>query len=463
MNHHVRFWRGSRGAEETRRPWRFLAGALLAMLAAPGIVRAADTLHVSADDAITMTLSSGPMAARHRVEVERARAGRMGIGGFLPAFPELEVSAATDAPFLGHGERGLDIGITQEFEIGGQYFLRRDAADAAVSRAELEMQAIELGLRADARVFHARLYAAQERLRLVESLVAFTRRLDTIAQRQYEVGEISELDRNAVRIGATRGEMELLDAGSGIVEAAADLRGYMGLPAGTVVVAVGQNDLDAHVVAAVLDTAATVEAALAAGDDAVLRRRPDWRALERGVERYRAERELASRRLIPDLKLGVGLQNEISVSGAAHDDYGHAHASSRSFDRLLSVHLGLTLPLPFSGIYDLGEGHKRMAEVEIAAIEADRRVLATRITADLAGAIARLRGAAARLALYGERIAPLVSRNMELLERGYAAGELTATEVVMQQEGLLRSAEALVDARRQFAESLAGFERVLGR
>ncbi len=441
-----------------------LLAVLLLGVAATLPASAADTLRISAVDAASLAVSGGPDAAARRVELERARAGRAGIGGFFPAFPEVELGGTTDAPFLAHGERELELGVSQEIELGGQYFLRRDAADASVAQAELELRSAELGLRADARALHARLLAAQERENLVAALVSFGRRLDTIAERQYGVGEISELDRNAVRISSTVAEMELLAARREIAESRAGLRGFLGLPAASVVLAVPDgNGISQAGIATILDSVEKVEQGLASGDDAMLRGRPDWQALEQGRARYRAQEALAGRRLLPTLRLGVGVLDETRVLASSHEDTGHTHLPTLSSDRFLTFHLGFQLPLPFSGAYDLGQGDRLEALAGLAGIEAERRALEARITGDLARAAARLRGAAGVLNLYNNRIAPLVERNLELLERGYAAGELTATQVVAQQEGLLRGSQAVVDARREFAEALAEFERALGR
>ena len=91
------------------------------------------------------------------------------------------------------------------------------------------------------------------------------------------------------------------------------------------------------------------------------------------------------------------------------------------------------------------------------------RVLATRIRADVARAAARLRPAAEALALYRREIAPLITRNLELLERGYRAGELGATELIPQQQQFAGAAEALIQAELEFNEAYAEFERALGR
>ena len=107
-------------------------------------------------------------------------------------------------------------------------------------------------------------------------------------------------------------------------------------------------------------------------------------------------------------------------------------------------------------------GERAVAETELLAINAERARIVARIRADLARSAARLRSAASAVLLYTTEITPLVRRNLELLERGYAAGELSATEVVTQRDRLVRSTEAMIEAQQNYAEALAEFKRAMG-
>ena len=157
--------------------------------------------------------------------------------------------------------------------------------------------------------------------------------------------------------------------------------------------------------------------------------------------------------------MGVGYINETQ---ATVDDHNPSAGASLETDRLLGLRLGIDLPLPFGGLYDLGQGEVAIADVELAIVEAERARLAAGIRADLSRAVARLRVAAEAYALYATDIAPLIRRNLVLLERGYVGGELSATEVVSQQQQFLRAGEALIDAEREYMEALADYRRASG-
>ncbi len=441
---------------------------VLAAIMTPRTLRAqmpgTDTLLLRRDD-LASRLAAGPELIRSRLEVARARAARLGTS-FFPSRPELETSLRTDAPFVAEGEQGWEIGISQEIEIGGQYFLRRDAADAAIERAELEARAVELDLLAEARRAHARLAAATERVRLADTLLGFSRRLDTVAARMLAAEEISELDRNAVAIERERGEIERLQAGTDVAEARSELGRLLGLPLGTVIViASDESPEDPERNAA---AAREVEMALRAGNDSALYRRPDWKALDRDADRLRAERSLAARRWLPSIRLGAGIAGETAVFDrenltGASDVVANGFGTLRSDDRLLALRLDVGIPLPIGGLYDLGGGDVALADAELTALDAQRRGLAVRIRADVAIAATRLTAAADAYSIFTRRIAPLAARNLELLERGYREGELGAAQVIAQQEQFIRAGEAFIAARRAYSEALADFERAIAQ
>lgn len=421
-----------------------------------------DTVRLTLADATTRALTGGPELARARAEIERARAGRLLAGGFFPSLPELELERITDAPFHAEGEGEWEVGIRQEIELSGSYSLRRSAADAALAQTQLDARAVELAIRSDLRSAYVRAAAAEERLALVDSLTRFARRLDTIAGRLLSVGEISELERNSVRIERARNEMELVEARTELAAARTELARLAALPIGSVPVTSGIPTGSPSL----LDTLASIERAFAAGDESLFARRPEMQALDRAAERVRIERSLASRRAVPNITLGLSLRSETMVLEGEDIEGSEVVRSGferlRSTDRLLGLHLGVELPLPIMGLYDIGRGEVAAADAELAIIETERRLLAARLRAELVAAAARLRAAADLLTLYNSSIAPLVRRNLELLERGYTAGELTATELVTQQEQLLRTGLAAIDARREYAEAEGEVERAMG-
>ena len=419
-------------------------------------VPGSDTLRLSAEEVTARAIAKSPTLVRERLEVERARAERLSAGGFFPELPELEYQQTTDAPYAAEGEGTRELGISQEIELGGQYFLRRDAAELGVAAAELQVSAVEIEVRADAREAFVRLAAAEGRARLNDSLTAFARRLDTAAARLLAAEEISELDRNAIHIERGRSEISRMNAETHLALARNEVAVLAGVEPGTVVVTTAKQ----RSVEDMLASVAEVERRLVAGDSSVLMQRADMQALERVRERAEIERRLASRAIIPNVRLGLFVESETRpVAETAVTEGDPLLATSR----YLGFNVGIKVPLPIPGLYDYGQGDIAIADAEMSIAVADQRVLATRIRGDVAAASLRLRSAIAAIATYSREIGPYIIRNLELLERGYRAGELSALEVITQQQQFAGAGEDLIEAELELNEAYANFERALGR
>lgn len=437
----------------------FVAAFLISMpWRASAQVPGSDTLRLTVAETIARAVSTSPLLARERFEIQRSQAERFSSGAFFPELPELEYRQATDAPFANEGEGTWEVGIAQEIELAGQFFLRREFADRGVAGAELRLRAIELDTRANARIAYADLVAAEARLRLLDTLVEFARRLDTVSARLLAAEEISELERNSIGIERGRSEIELLNAIGNIAVARAELATLVRAEPG-VIVSSATTGIDASQMRAVMESADAIEASLAAGDTVVFTRRPDWQALDMARQRAGFARQLGSRQLIPNLRLGLSLESETrpDVTGSSE-----LPVQLRT-DRFLGFNVGVKIPLPISGLYDIGQGAIAVADAEIAIAQAEQRVLENRIRSDVARAAARLRPAALALDLYTRTIAPRIARNLELLERGYRAGELSATELITQQLQFARVGEASIEAEREYNKAFAEFERALGQ
>ncbi len=429
-----------------------------------------DTLRLTVDEAVERALRQSPALALERRGIDRAAASRLAAGGFFPTYPSLEFERETDAPFRNEGESGWGVLLSQEIDLSGSRSLRRDEGDLAVAQAELNVRAAELLLRRDVRVAFAGLSAAEDHLASLAGLLALARRLDSLAERELAVGEISELDRNTIQIERTGVEIEYADIEGSLASQRVMLQSLLGLPPNMVPIpAVGPRRFDEpqrrHI-----DSLLRIDPSTLAGGDIEhrggrLAGRPELQALDRERDRADLRRSLALGRRFPGVTLGVGYRSTTSVLDGS--DIQGSESIRAGFGRAVStgstlgLHAAVTLPLPFSSLYDRGDGDVAIAEAERAAVESNYRLVLARLTNQLHGAQARARTALSKLALFGERLGPLVQRNIDLLERGFAAGELGATEVVFRQESMIRAMRSRIDAQRELDEALADMEFIL--
>ncbi|MBS1914397.1 MAG: TolC family protein [Bacteroidetes bacterium] len=459
----------NRAAGLIRRVRRVLLYAAPAFLLAHVFAAAqgADTLRLGEADAVARATASAPALARGEAALRRARAGHTKAGTILPAPAELEYSTTSDAPFEARGDGGWELSLTQEFEIGGQRSLRRAAADADIGRAEQERLGAIAELRLETRTAFARLIEAEDRLALADTMLLLATAMEDAAERLYAAGERSELDRNTVRIDRAQTASRRLMAEADRLQAQAELKRLIGAPPATAIVTIRGGELDAAAMDSVSRRVREALAPSTAGDDAPFAARPDLLALRSDSARAAAELALGGRRWVPNLRLGALLrgdrvsfvEGDISPADAGPSPISRISSSDKSF----GVRVGLSLPIPIAGLYDLGSGDIERAEADLAGVAAERLVLRSAAFAELSAVAARLRASADAVRLYRDDVEPLARRNRELLERGYREGELAAVQVITQKQQLAQAMETSIAAEREYREACATFDRILGR
>ncbi len=459
----------NRAAGLLRRARRILPCAAPAFLLACMCAAAqeADTLRLGEADAVARATASAPALARSEAALRRAGAEHTKAGTILPAPAELEYSTSSDAPFEARGDGGWELSLTQEFEIGGQRSLRRAAAGAGIERAEQERLAVIAVLREEARVAFARLIEAEDRLALADTMLHLATAMDDAAERLYAAGERSELDRNTVRIDRAQTATRRLMAEADRLQAQAELMRLIGAPPAKTIVTIRDGRLEPAAMDSVSRRVHEALALSAAGDDAPFAARPDLLALRSDSAKAAAELALGGRRWIPNLRLGALLRGD-HVSFAESDitpaDAGPSPIRRiASSDKSFGVRVGLSLPIPIAGLYDIGSGDIERAEADLAGIAAEREIVRSAAFAELSAVAARLQASADAVRLYRADTEPLARRNRELLERGYREGELAAMQVITQKQQLAQAVETSIAAEREYREACAKFDRILGR
>src|SRR6185436_15129280 len=94
-------------------------------------------------------------------------------------------------------------------ELGGKRGRRFELAKEELTLADVDVQTELRALRPDLRQAFYSLIAADERIRLADSLVEVTRRVHDVAQAQFEVGAVPRLDILAADLGVARAETDL--------------------------------------------------------------------------------------------------------------------------------------------------------------------------------------------------------------------------------------------------------------
>jgi cobalt-zinc-cadmium efflux system outer membrane protein len=151
------------------------------------------------EETIARARAQAGAAVVARARIAEAEAELLTASARFRDNPVLEASAG---PRAGHGLRSteFDIGVSQQFETGGQRGARVAGAQAGVERARAEADEAQRVVVFEAAVAFLDGIAAGERLRIAEEGDTVSRELLNVTERRYALGDIAAIDVNLARI-----------------------------------------------------------------------------------------------------------------------------------------------------------------------------------------------------------------------------------------------------------------------
>jgi cobalt-zinc-cadmium efflux system outer membrane protein len=407
--------------------------AVVVLLAAPAAVpcqpipESRDTLAVDLETARRIGLAARPELLAARSRLAAARGDRRQAGAY-PFNPQAQVKVPT---VLDPGDWGaMEALFTQEVEWAGQWGPRKAAAEATVTAAQEGVVDAARTSLYEIDVAFYRAVAAERRTDVRAEGLALSERLANAVHIQLREGRTSALEANLAQIEAGRAHAAARSARRAYVTALLELRRTLGLSPEQPLRLVGDGlpgpDPDA------LDPDSLVAAALAA--------RPDLRAAEAAVERWRAEGSLAGRSIIPNLRLSA----VATRSGVG-----------------LPMHWGLQVALPVplwnrnSGLQDAARGQAGAAEAERAAVE-------LRIRTEVAASLEAGRAAREELEVFDAQVLQPARANQALLETAFAEGRFDLPTVLLLRAQLLDAEIAYWDAWLADRSAWAALQAAVG-
>jgi cobalt-zinc-cadmium efflux system outer membrane protein len=329
--------------------------------------------------------------------------------------PVLDASAGPRAPSLGSRTTELDIGLSQQFETGGQRRARIAVAQAGVDRQRAAVDDVARLAVFDAAMAFLDGLAADARLRIAEEADSVSRELLRATERRHAAGDIAAIDVNLSRIEAARSAAALRAATADRTAAVGALRGLLRLTSEDTIELRGSLEFPAPAPLDGLRTALEQRA-----DFAVIR--AEAREAEAGLQLARALQK-------PDLGLRVAYEREETDT---------------------IVIGGLTIALPA-----FQRGHGPVAASAARASRAQLELETRRQTAraDLETAYAVYLQHAELAAAFERDALPSSADNESLSRRSYDAGELNLMELLLVRRNALDTRMAMVDRRLDAARS----------
>lgn len=388
------------------------------------------------DDAIRAALQDNQelQAARQSIDVAQARAVQSGLW----PNPRLEIGRTTDAPFRNQGESSTSISVSQDLPVTGRLAKQKAVASVDVALALAEVDDAERRLAGEVAEAFYGLVSVGKQIEVRERLIAIDQQLVVVTRDRFAAAEVSEIDANTASLDLQRlvQERSGLEASRAALTAA--LNRLLSRPADAPV------RLDDSLPAAV------AMPPLADLQQTALERRADLRAALLAVDRFDAERVLASASRWEDWTLSLGQQRDrLVVDGAPPQDA----------DMALTLNLAVPIPL-----FNRNQGSVAAARDGAMQATTSAGALRFRIESEVASAYQEAQRLEGALLGYTERLLPLSERNVMLAHQAYRQGQIAIMEIVLVQRqhsdfnlAYLETLDRYLKARARLTTAIDGY------
>jgi cobalt-zinc-cadmium efflux system outer membrane protein len=390
-----------------------------------------EATQVKLPELLEVSRTRAPAVERAAARLDRAEARVEGTDVLTIHDPELRAGVER-FPFGEFSSGEAQVGVFQRFTIGGEQTTRLEAARARreVADQRLEETRWEVHARVH-RLYNLALVDAM-RLRLADRVYRFSKDLREIARRRVEAGEASQVAVQVAEAEVGRAKQQFLEARSRLVgrlrkleEVAGLQREAVPLPEGSLPEVPEQIDADE-----LLEVARESY--------------PPVETREAALEAARARERLEKRRGLPDP--GVGL--------------AYKHKSPEAGPSAGGLVAQLSVPLP---VWNRNRLERMVSAAEVRVSRTELESLRRELGPKVADAVQALQSAVRRVDIYEERVVPAFERELEMLRKGYRAGEFDITDITVARERLLENRRRGLQARAEYVRAAARVERLTGQ
>ena len=376
------------------------------------------------EDLEQIALMNNPSLARAQALIASARGNWVQVG--LPP----NFSWGYLGQQLGSGNRASQHALLIDGELvtGGKLRWNRAIAEQEILRAEQNMFAQQQRVLTDVRVAFYEALLAQRNLELAQTLLKIAGEATNTAQRLFTAGETSEVDLRQAEIEVFNAENNLNDARQRHFAAWQTLRAVMGMP--QLPAAVLRGDLES------IPDNITWDETL----NRLLSTSPEIGAATANVERARAALVRARREPIPNFRLQGGPMQDQGIGGKT--------------DGIVQA----LLPLP---IINRNQGAISQAMADITAAERAVQQVELDLQNRLAPVFERYSSSVYRVRRYREKILPSAEKSLELVRRGYGAGEFPFLNLLNTQRTYFQTNQAYLQSLLDLRSSAAQIEGLL--
>ncbi len=386
---------------------------------------------LSADEAVAAALFLNPDLRAFRKERGIAE-GEFVAAGLLPN-PQLQVTWLFIQRFTKSlGTSGWDVGVSWSPPRPGERQAKLARAQARIEEVRAQVAAEEWRLATDVRKSYAALWAAGERLRLIDASVALQARLRRLMREKLDAGDANRLDMNLVELDYAERLREQVAIRNDRERARLVLNRLLGLPPAT-------------------------EVALQDVGDLLVYRRWDLRpsVLEATMVDQREDLKAAGQ----EYEQAEQALRVAYIQRLPWFSFGPAYQRNPEDEHVNGFGIGLSIDLP---VVNLNQG-------EIARLEAARDKLREGFVAKVHGARAEvseglesLRAQERLVRLYEDTVAPALAESARLADASLELGDFTALQFVSAQDKSLKARRDGIEAGLEYWKAIFDLERALG-
>jgi cobalt-zinc-cadmium efflux system outer membrane protein len=337
--------------------------------------------------------------------------------------PDVSVELTQDVP---HQAVSVDVPI----ELGGKRARRIELAQAELTLADIDVQAELRAVRRDLRQTFYTLIAADERVRLAESLLDIARRVRDAAQARFETGAAPRLEVMQADLGVTRTETDLELARATRVAAQATLNAVLNQPPQNALAVTGR--LSDHVAPITYDEALAI-------------------ATTSNVDLIGLDRQVAIEARRVELLRAERTPTPVLSAGGLFNSPGEFSSASR-----VAVSVGLP-------IFGRNQGEIAGSIATTAQLRTRREATLRTVENDVYGTIARIDAERRQVDAYEQRLVPTATSLEALAEESYRAGRSSVLALLDAQRSLRDFRREALQAALDLQLSIAELEEILGR
>lgn len=401
--------------------FRALTAAAVGCLSAGTYVQAQTVLTLEDTFAIARTQAGSVVVARARVA--EAGASLVAANVRFRDNPVFEANAGPRTTANGH-TIDLDVGLSQQFETGGQRSARVVVAQAGVDREEATAGDVLRTVLLDAGRAFLNGVGATERVRIAEDNAALSRQFLAATERRFSAGDVAAMAVNLARIDLARSTAQVRSAQADLLNAIATLRGLLRLPATTPLQFQGGFQLPEPAPLERLRLGLNV--------------RPDLVALNADVRQAFGQAQLGRALRRSDLGLRIGYEREETNA---------------------KIQGGFTVTLPS---FQRGQGTLAAGLARGTRARLELEVTRERAANDLDAAYADYEQRLGLSAAFASETLPSVLDNETLARRSYDAGELGLMDYLRIRRDAVDLRTAIVDRQLEAALSRLNLDFVSG-